>query len=47
MTKEKAPSIKIPLLDLKAQYQRIGAEIRQAIDEVLESQQFILGKTVR
>ena len=47
MTKEKAPSIKVPLLDLKAQYQRIGAEIRRAIDEVLESQQFILGKTVR
>lgn len=38
--------MKIPLLDLKAQYQRIGAEIRQAIDEVLESQQFILGATV-
>ena len=47
MTKEKAPSIKIPLLDLKAQYQRIGAEIRRAIDEVVESQQFILGKTVQ
>lgn len=37
----------VPLLDLKAQYQKIGAEIRQAIDEVLESQQFILGATVR
>ena len=40
-------TMKVPLLDLKAQYQRIGAEIRQAIDEVLESQQFILGATVR
>lgn len=39
--------MKVPILDLKAQYQRIGAEIRQAIDEVLESQQFILGKTVQ
>lgn len=47
MKKEKGPSVQIPLLDLKAQYQRIGAEIRRAIDEVLESQQFILGKTVQ
>ncbi len=39
--------MKVPLLDLKAQYQRIGAEVRQAIDEVLESQQFILGPTVQ
>lgn len=38
--------MKVPLLDLKAQYRRIGGEIRQAIDEVLESQQFILGATV-
>lgn len=37
---------KIPLLDLKAQYRRIGAEVRQSIDEVLESQQFILGPVV-
>ena len=43
----KGNPVKIPLLDLKAQYQRIGAEIRQAIDEVLDSQQFILGTTVR
>lgn len=39
--------MKVPLLDLKAQYRRIGAEVRQAIDEVLESQQFILGPTVQ
>ena len=38
---------KVPLLDLKAQYRRIGAEVRQAIDEVLESQQFILGAKVQ
>ncbi len=40
-------TVKIPLLDLKAQYRTIGAEVRQAIDEVLESQQFILGPTVQ
>lgn len=39
--------MKIPLLDLKAQYQSIRTEVRQAIDEVLESQQFILGPTVK
>ncbi|MEK7341950.1 MAG: DegT/DnrJ/EryC1/StrS family aminotransferase [Candidatus Binatota bacterium] len=39
--------MKIPLLDLKAQYQSIRTEVRQAIDEVLDSQQFILGPTVK
>ena len=37
---------KIPIVDLKAQYQRIRSEVRKAIDEVLESQQFILGSQV-
>ncbi|MBI4529761.1 MAG: DegT/DnrJ/EryC1/StrS family aminotransferase [Deltaproteobacteria bacterium] len=37
---------KIPILDLKAQYRSIREEIRQAIDEILESQLFILGKKV-
>lgn len=36
----------IPILDLKPQYQRIKAEIQQAVNGVLESGQFILGKTV-
>lgn len=36
----------IPLLDLKAQYVGIKSEIREAIDRVLESQQFILGPEV-
>ena len=31
------------MLDLKAQYAAIGAEIRAAVDEVLAAQQFILG----
>jgi len=36
----------IPLLDLKAQYASIKAEVNQAIGEVLESQRFILGPKV-
>ena len=39
--------MKIPLLDLKAQYRSIRDEVRQAIDEVLESQHFILGPAVQ
>jgi dTDP-4-amino-4,6-dideoxygalactose transaminase len=39
--------MQVPLLDLKAQHRRIRAEIRQAIDQVLESQQFILGSAVQ
>ena len=39
--------VKVPLLDLKAQYHGIRAEVRQAIDEVLESQLFILGSVVQ
>lgn len=45
--KEQKKLINVPLVDLKGQYQRIRAEVRQAIDEVLDSQQFILGPVVR
>lgn len=38
--------MKVPLLDLKPQYASIRAEIRQALDEVFESQRFILGPQV-
>jgi dTDP-4-amino-4,6-dideoxygalactose transaminase len=38
--------MQIPLLDLKAQYTTIKNEIKSAIDEVLESQNFILGPKV-
>jgi dTDP-4-amino-4,6-dideoxygalactose transaminase len=38
--------MKVPLLDLKAQYQSIRDEIKEAVDEVLESQYFILGPKV-
>jgi dTDP-4-amino-4,6-dideoxygalactose transaminase len=37
---------KIPILDLRAQYSGIRAEVRAAIDDVFESQQFILGSAV-
>lgn len=36
----------VPLLDLKAQYAAIKAEVDTAVAEVLESQQFILGPNV-
>jgi len=38
---------KIPIIDLRAQYRQIRDEVRQAIDEVNESQQFILGPAVK
>jgi len=37
---------KVPLLDLKAQYAPLRDEVRKAVDEVLESQHFILGPKV-
>jgi len=40
-------AIKIPILDLKPQYQAIKEEIRTVVDDVLESGQFILGETVK
>ncbi len=36
----------VPLLDLKAQYATIREEIRAAIDEVMDSQHFVLGPKV-
>ncbi len=39
--------MKIPLLDLKAQYAPLRAEIRAAMDEVCDEQQFILGARVQ
>jgi len=38
--------MKVPLLDLKAQYQIIKSEILNVVEEVLESQHFILGPKV-
>ncbi len=38
--------MQVPLLDLKAQYASIRSEVRSAVDEVFESQRFILGPQV-
>jgi dTDP-4-amino-4,6-dideoxygalactose transaminase len=38
---------RIPILDLKPQYQQLKAEIQEAIARVLESGQFILGEDVK
>jgi len=38
--------MKVPLLDLKAQYRTIKEEIQRATEEIFESQQFILGPKV-
>jgi dTDP-4-amino-4,6-dideoxygalactose transaminase len=38
--------MKVPLLDLHAQYESMRDEMRAAIDRVMESQQFILGSEV-
>lgn len=39
-------SMKIPLLDLKAQYESIRGEIQQAVSDVLDSGQYIMGPFV-
>jgi dTDP-4-amino-4,6-dideoxygalactose transaminase len=39
--------MQIPLLDLKAQYKNIKSEINEAVQQVLESSQFILGPNVK
>ncbi len=38
---------KLPTLDLKRNYVRIKDEIHQALDEILESQYFVMGPTLR
>lgn len=38
--------MKVPLLDLKAQYATVRDEIREAVDDVFENQHFILGPHV-
>jgi dTDP-4-amino-4,6-dideoxygalactose transaminase len=39
--------MKVPLLDLYAQYAALRDELRAAVDRVMESQQFILGSEVK
>lgn len=38
---------KIPIIDLRAQHDKLRAEVRDAIEAVLETQQFILGPAVK
>src|SRR5688500_18795256 len=47
MSRTVKKNIVIPMLDLKAQHEKIGAEVEAAVKSVLESQQFILGPEVR
>lgn len=47
MTKQPPPAMKVPLLDLTLQYEKIAAEVQSAITRVCRSQQFILGAEVR
>ena len=42
-TPARPPAEAIPMLDLRAQFESIEPEIRAALDEVLTSQQFVLG----
>lgn len=44
---EKQTAMRVPLLDLKAQYKKLQLEILAALSRVLENQQFILGEEVR
>lgn len=37
---------RVPFIDLKAQYATIADEVREAVDAVFESQQFVLGEDV-
>ena len=46
MTPSQIQMRKVPLLDLQAQFETIRAEVRAAIDRVLDSQQFVLGAEV-
>ena len=43
---ERDNPMNVPLLDLKAQYATIRDEMREAVDRVLEAQQFIMGPEV-
>ena len=45
--RQSPPAMKVPLLDLTQQYEKIAAEVQAAIARVCASQQFILGPQVR
>jgi len=43
---DRGNSMEVPLLDLKAQYSSIRDKVRRAVDEIFETQRFILGPNV-
>ena len=45
--KSPGPALRVPLLDLKPQYETIAPRVRAALEAVCASQQFILGPEVR
>jgi dTDP-4-amino-4,6-dideoxygalactose transaminase len=47
MTPSQIQMKKVPLLDLRAQYETIRDEVRTAVDRVFDSQQFVLGAEVQ
>src|SRR5450755_4576582 len=47
LAKPSPPAMRVPLLDLKPQYQPLAAQIQAAIAKVCESQHFILGAEVK
>jgi dTDP-4-amino-4,6-dideoxygalactose transaminase len=47
MTSKPVERMKVPLLDLQAQYATIRDEVRAAVDRVFESQQFVLSSEVQ
>jgi dTDP-4-amino-4,6-dideoxygalactose transaminase len=47
MTPKQIESMKVPLLDLQAQYATIRDDVRAAVDRVFESQQFVLSAEVQ
>src|SRR5438552_8718753 len=47
MTPKQVERMKVPLLDLQAQYATIRDDVRAAIDRVFDSQQFVLSAEVQ
>jgi dTDP-4-amino-4,6-dideoxygalactose transaminase len=47
MTIDSQTKMRVPLLDLKAQYRLLGDEMNAAVRRVMDSQQFILGPDVK
>jgi hypothetical protein len=46
MTNERGDPLKVPLLDLKKQFEKIRDEVMSVAEETFDAQQFILGPKV-